>query len=128
RHFFVRFALARVAERAEAWRVTSQYMKRVIQSVALAAIALTAGAQTNFEAISSYQASSTNALSTVIEGTAGYSFQVNGTLTLDAVGVDQALYNSQGEPSLEVGVWNALGVLIASNIITTTSTLIHETL
>ncbi len=77
-----------------------------------------ASAQGTFEAIQSY---STDGTSGFVNGTAGWSFQPSTFVTVTALGVfTNALIT---ESAMSIGLWQSDGSLLASNLVTTLSSL-----
>lgn len=93
-------------------------------SIAVLAAAWSAWAQGAFEAISDYSQSA----STSISGTAGWAFQPNTSLTVTNLGCFAYVFDNLAVTSIQVGLWDHNGSLLASTSITPASILLDQTL
>src|SRR5690242_17720371 len=96
-------------------------MKRLLQVLAVA-VACSASAQGNFEAINNY--SSPNPIVATSTGTVGWSFQPTTDINLTALGCFNYIVSAQG--TTFVGLWSDTGSLLASNAITQASSLVNQ--
>jgi hypothetical protein len=100
-------------------------MKRLL-SIAVLAAAWTAYAQGTSEAILGYSAPSP--VVTSVSAAAGWTFQAASDLTVTDLGCFNSVFTQYPAiTSIEVGLWNHLGSLLASNFITPGSTLFDQT-
>jgi hypothetical protein len=96
-------------------------MKFLLHIIALAAVCA-ANAQGTFEAITGYVGGST---AVNVFGTGGWTFQVSSGLSVTELGCFTNVVGSQG--TIQVGLWSNGGGLLASNSITTASSLVNQT-
>jgi hypothetical protein len=96
-------------------------MKRLL-SIALAAAAWTAAAQGTFQAVLNYSGESP----AFVDGTAGWTFQTTGFISVTDLGCFDSLFASN-PGGIEVGLWAPDGTLVASNTVTSASTLAGAT-
>ena len=94
---------------------------KLLLSLAAAAAVWTASAQGTYQAIQSY----TNEVATVVNGTAGGTFQPTGFITVTELGCFDYLF-SQNLGPIQVGLWDANGTLLASNTVTSLSPLLDQ--
>lgn len=98
------------------------YMKRFLSLVTLMA-ALSVNAQGTYEAI--IGSSSTNPpLLATLTGTAGWNFQPTTNIEVIALGALNPVVTGSG--TIFVGLWDAAGTLLASNAVTSSSTLASD--
>jgi hypothetical protein len=99
-------------------------MKLLFSIAALMATCSAAIAQGNSEAILGY----TDNFSAYIETTAGWTFQTTRTLTVTKLGCFAKVFNDNvAVTSIQVGLWDNSGSLLASNAITPASVLFDQT-
>ncbi len=99
---------------------------RLFLSIALLAAAWTAGAQGTSEGIVSHFNPSP-VTPPPISSTAGWSFQPTNFIALTQLGCFNDLFvNNSTIGSVQVGLWTSGGMLLASNLITRSSTLFNE--
>lgn len=97
---------------------------RTLLSVLVVAAALSARAQGTSEAILGYS----NTLSAFSRGTAGWTFQTKADITVTEIGCFAYVFNDNpGVTGIQVGLWDQLGTLLASNLVTTSSVLFEQT-
>lgn len=96
-------------------------MKRLL-SIALAASAWTAAAQGTYQAVLSFAGEN----SAFTDGTAGWTFQTTGFISVTDLGCFDYLFDSN-PGGIEVGLWAPDGTLLASNTVTSASTLAGAT-
>jgi hypothetical protein len=95
-------------------------MKLLLAIIAATALC-TAYGQSSFEAIQGYN----NPTAAFWEGTAGGTFTVTNNITVTALGAFNYLFQlNQG--TIQVGLWDAAGNLMASNTISSTSPLVNQ--
>ena len=97
-------------------------MKLLLSLVAAAAV-WTASAQGTFQAVLSYSTD----ISSFFAGTAGYTFQTTGFLTVTELGCFDYLFGANNQGPIEVGLWAPDGLLMASNTITSGSPMVGQT-
>jgi len=97
-------------------------MKFLLSLMALA-VTCTGWAQGTSEAILGYSSS----ISGLVGNTAGWSFQTAATLTATELGCFSKVFvDNPGVSSIQVGLWNNSGLLLASNNITPSSPLVNQ--
>jgi len=96
-------------------------MKRLL-SIALAASAWTAAAQGTFQAVLNYSGE----IPAFVDGTAGWTFQTTNFISVTDLGCFDYLFASN-PGGIEVGLWDQGGTLLASNTVTSGSTLVGQT-
>lgn len=95
-------------------------MKLLISILAGAAIWRAYG-QGTFEAVEDYD----SATATLWDGTAGGAFQVTNTIAVTALGCFTNVF-TQNEGTIEVGLWDASGDLLASSTLAATNMLVNQ--
>lgn len=98
-------------------------MKRLAQCAVLLAVCWSAQAQSTYEGITGYSAPSP--ITAPITGTGGWTFRPVADIEAVALGCFDYIVADRG--SISIGLWDSSGVLLASNLVTTSSTLINET-
>lgn len=83
----------------------------------------TASGQGTFEAVEDYDPN--NLTPAFFDGTVGAAFGVTNNVTVTALGCFDYLLGP-GQGAVQVGLWNSSGSLLASNTITTSSTLFNQ--
>jgi Domain of unknown function (DUF4082)/PEP-CTERM motif len=97
---------------------------KILLSLALLAATWTVYAQGTTQAIVGY----TNANSAFINSTVGWTFQPNTNVSVTDLGCFAKVFDdNQSVSSIEVGLWDSGGALLASNSVTATSPLVGET-
>jgi hypothetical protein len=97
---------------------------RFLLAIAMLAAAWTARAQGTLEAILGYNSAG---VSGIFTGTAGWTFQTTTPITVTELGcLANFFVNNAPASQIEVGLWDSLGGLKASNSVTLTSTLIDQ--
>jgi hypothetical protein len=98
---------------------------KFLLSLAVFAASWTALAQGTLEAVLSYDA---NGNSGYLNGTAGWTFQPKTPLTVTSLGCFADVFiNNSAVTAIEVGLWAPNGSLLASNSVTSASTLFDQT-
>jgi hypothetical protein len=97
-------------------------MKLLLSLVAAAAV-WTASAQGTFQAVLSYSTD----ISSYFAGTAGWTFQTTGFLTVTELGCFDYVFGANNQGPIEVGLWAPDGSPLASNTITSGSPLVGQT-
>lgn len=101
-------------------------MKHLLSLVILAA-AWTAGAQGTSEAILGYN--QTQASSSILNGTAGWTFQVTNNVTVMELGcLNFYTANPSATDQVKVGLWTSGGTLLASSFIAPTNHAVNSSL
>jgi hypothetical protein len=98
---------------------------RFVLAILVLAAASTASAQGTFEGIVSHT-SPPSPVSTIVSGTAGWTFQPTTVMTVTDLGCFNDIFLNNGGISIQVGLWTSGGLLLASNLITSASALINE--
>ncbi len=95
-------------------------MKRLLQ-IAVMGLACSASGQGSYEAIQGYSLGAPG----FVNGTAGWTFQPLVNLSVVALGCFDYVVTSQG--TMDVGLWDSSGTLLASNAVNSSSTLVNQT-
>jgi Domain of unknown function (DUF4082)/PEP-CTERM motif len=109
------------AQEVETSHYTERGTMRILFSIVAATVAWTACGQGTFEAVTSY----TNASATSWDGTAGGTFQVTRPESLTALGCFDYVFGLN-PGTIQVGLWDDAGNLIASNTISSDSPLVNQ--
>jgi hypothetical protein len=96
---------------------------KLLLAIASAAAVWTASAQGTFEAVLNYAGDSL----TYFAGTAGWTFQTTGFLTVTELGCFDYVFGANNQNPIQVGLWAPDGSLLASNTITAGSPLADQT-
>ncbi len=92
-------------------------VRGIVLTVALLVTHASGRAQGTFQAVQNY---STDGTTTIVNGTAGWTFQTTTFITVTALG---CFTNAIGNQGMAIGLWNSSGSLLASNLVTTISSL-----
>jgi PEP-CTERM motif len=96
---------------------------KILLSLAVLLVSWSGFAQGTSEAIGGY----TNTGSAFVSATAGWTFEPNATITATELGCFADIFdNNPTVTSLEVGLWNDGGTLLASDFVTPSSLLVNQ--